>query len=75
MGGVPYRDTLDFSSPEPCTTSEVSAENTMTRISLRGSTVSTHRSLADDNGAMVNVAPFVEQRLEIVADFGLLGDL
>ena len=34
-----------------------SAENTMTRDSLRGSTYSTQGSLDDDNGAMVNVAP------------------
>jgi putative transposase len=36
---------------------KVSAENVMTRTSLRDSTVSTSRSLGDGNGATVNVAP------------------
>ena len=43
--------------PSPDGSIKDSAENTMTRDSLRGSTFSIQGSLGDDNGAMVNVAP------------------
>jgi len=44
-------------TPSPDGSIKGSAEKTMTRDSLRGSTYSIQGSLDDDNGAMVNVAP------------------